>query len=59
MKFVTEFPHEVIEHADMGIVMSDGCRLSARVWMPADADQKPAPVILEHLPYRKRRSICG
>ena len=54
MKFVTEFPHDVVEHADMGIVMSDGCRLSARVWMPADADQKPAPVILEHLPYRKR-----
>lgn len=54
MKFVTEFPNEVIEHADMGIVMSDGCRLSARVWMPANADQKPAPVILEHLPYRKR-----
>ena len=54
MKFIDVFPHEVIEHADMGIMMSDGCRLSARVWMPADADQKPAPVILEHLPYRKR-----
>lgn len=54
MKFVTEFPNEVIEHADMGIVMSDGCRLSARVWMPANVAQKPAPVILEHLPYRKR-----
>jgi len=54
MKFLSEFPNEVIEHADMGIVMSDGCRLSARVWMPVNADQKPAPVILEHLPYRKR-----
>ena len=54
MKFETEFPHEVIEHADMGIVMSDGTRLSARVWMPNDAANNPVPVILEHLPYRKR-----
>ena len=38
----------------MPIVMSDGCRLSARVWMPVDADKNPAPVIFEHLPYRKR-----
>ena len=54
MKVVTEFPHEVVEHADMGITMSDGCRLSARVWMPVKAAQQPMPVILEHLPYRKR-----
>ena len=54
MKFVSEFPYEVMEHADMGIVMSDGCRLSARVWMPVGANENPAPVILEHLPYRKR-----
>lgn len=39
---------------DMGIVMSDGCRLSARVWMPEDAVSDPVPVILEYLPYRKR-----
>ena len=54
MKIVTEFPYEVVEHADMGITMSDGCRLSARVWMPVKAAQEPMPVILEHLPYRKR-----
>ncbi|MBS3652302.1 CocE/NonD family hydrolase [Pseudaminobacter sp. 19-2017] len=54
MKTVTEFPRKVIENPDMGIVMPDGCRLSARVWMPADADKNPVPVILEHLPYRKR-----
>lgn len=54
MKTVTDFPHQVIEHADMPIIMSDGCRLSARVWMPEGAVEKPAPVILEHLPYRKR-----
>ncbi|MBL8582418.1 MAG: CocE/NonD family hydrolase, partial [Rhizobiaceae bacterium] len=54
MKTITEFPRQVIEFADMGIVMPDGCRLSARVWMPVDADQSPVPAILEHLPYRKR-----
>ncbi|MGX5848739.1 CocE/NonD family hydrolase [Mesorhizobium sp. PL10] len=54
MKTVTEFPREVVEFPDMGIVMPDGCRLSARVWMPADASDDPVPAILEHLPYRKR-----
>ena len=54
MKTITEFPRDVVEFPDMGIVMPDGTRLSARVWMPADADQDPVPAILEHLPYRKR-----
>ena len=34
MTIRTEFPCRVIEHEDMGIVLPDGCRLSARVWMP-------------------------
>jgi predicted acyl esterase len=54
MKTITEFPRKVIEIPDMAIVMPDGCRLSARVWMPEDAEQNPVPAILEHLPYRKR-----
>ena len=54
MKTITEFPRKIVEFPDMAIVMPDGCRLSARVWMPADADQNPVPAILEHLPYRKR-----
>jgi putative CocE/NonD family hydrolase len=54
MKTVTSFPRQIVEHPDMGIVMPDGCRLSARVWMPVDAAADPVPVILEHLPYRKR-----
>ena len=54
MKTVTEFPRKVVEFPDMGIVMPDGCRLSARVWMPDDAGDDPVPAILEHLPYRKR-----
>ena len=47
-----EFPHQVVEHADLGIVLGDGCRLSARAWLPAAAGKYPA--ILEFLPYRKR-----
>jgi putative CocE/NonD family hydrolase len=43
---------DVIE--DIGIHMPDGCRLSARVWRPTDANNAPVPVILEYLPYRKR-----
>ena len=54
MKTVSEFPRKIVEYPDMGIIMPDGCRLSARVWMPEDAEQSPVPVILEHLPYRKR-----
>lgn len=34
--------------------MSDGCRLAARIWMPAAEGTAPVPAILEYLPYRKR-----
>jgi putative CocE/NonD family hydrolase len=33
--------------------MSDGCRLSARIWLPEDAEGQPVPAILEYIPYRK------
>ena len=39
---------------NLGIILSDGCRLSARTWMPENAYDSPVPVILEYLPYRKR-----
>ena len=44
----------ITEMPDMAIIMADGCRLSARVWMPADAVSNPVPAILEFLPHRKR-----
>jgi putative CocE/NonD family hydrolase len=47
-------PLSLIEDPDMGITLSDGCRLSARVWRPENSDTAPVPVILEYLPYRKR-----
>lgn len=43
----------------MEIILSDGCRLSARVWMPIDATEHPVPAILEYLPYRKRDGTCA
>ncbi|KUJ76999.1 peptidase S15 [Ruegeria marisrubri] len=45
---------DIEELPDLGIVMPDGCRLSARVWRPVDAHDDPVPAILEYLPYRKR-----
>ncbi len=52
-KIVTDLPHkiEVIDH--IWIPISDGARLSARVWLPEDADNNPVPAILEYIPYRK------
>ena len=54
MRHVTDFPREVTEIPDQGIILGDGCRLSARVWMPKDAPLDPVPAILEYIPYRKR-----
>jgi predicted acyl esterase len=50
----SDFPEAIIEIEDMGIAMPDGTRLSARVWMPADAATRPVPAVLEYIPYRKR-----
>ncbi|HID67971.1 MAG TPA: CocE/NonD family hydrolase, partial [Roseibacterium sp.] len=50
---------KIEELPDMGLVMSDGTRLSARVWRPVDAGKNPVPVILEYLPYRKRDGTCA
>src|SRR4029077_2855543 len=54
MKIIDRFPHavRVIEHC--WIPMPDGCRLAARLWLPADAERAPVPAILEYIPYRKR-----
>ena len=54
MKSVGQFPRRVEEIENYWIALSDGCRLAARLWRPADAEDAPVPVILEYLPYRKR-----
>ena len=45
---------EVEEQEDVGIILSDGCRLSSRIWMPKNSEAHPVPAILEYLPYRKK-----
>ena len=54
MKTVKSFPRKVREIPNTFITLPDGTRLAARIWMPADAEKNPVPVILEYLPYRKR-----
>lgn len=39
------------------IPLADGTRLAMRLWLPADADVAPVPVVLEYLPYRKRDGV--
>ncbi|MFD1861391.1 CocE/NonD family hydrolase [Planococcus chinensis] len=48
-----EFPHEVEVTDHVWIPMSDGTRLSAKLWIPKGATVHPVPAILEYLPYRK------
>ena len=54
MTIRSDFPHAITEIEDLGIPLPDGIRLSARVWMPADAASRPVPAVLEYIPYRKR-----
>jgi uncharacterized protein len=54
MKIIDRFPHAVRVIENCWIPMPDGCRLAARIWLPADAETIPVPAILEYIPYRKR-----
>ena len=54
MKIVDRFPCEVDVRDPVFIELSDGIRLAARIWLPADADENPVPAILEYLPYRRQ-----
>jgi hypothetical protein len=54
LRVVTEFPHAVRDVEHVAIPMPDGCRLAARLWLPAGAESAPVPAILEYIPYRKR-----
>jgi predicted acyl esterase len=49
----TDFPRRVRRIDHTWIVLSDGTRLAARIWLPQGADDDPVPAILEYLPYRK------
>ncbi|WP_322529040.1 CocE/NonD family hydrolase [Salinicola sp. LHM] len=54
MKIKQDFPHRVREIENQWIVLTDGTRLAARIWLPENAEATPVPAILEYLPYRKR-----
>ncbi|MCK0713672.1 CocE/NonD family hydrolase [Chromohalobacter sarecensis] len=54
MNIKHDFPNRVREIENQWIVLADGTRLAARIWLPEDAESKPMPAILEYLPYRKR-----
>ena len=53
MQIVSEYPHKLREIEHIEIMMPDGVRLAARIWLPKDAADAPVPAILEYLPYRK------
>jgi uncharacterized protein len=53
-KTIKSFPNKIREIENLFIPMSDGVKLAARMWIPADAEKKPVPAVLEYLPYRKR-----
>ena len=44
-----------VERVDVvRIAMADGVKLCGRLWLPADPARRPAPVVLEYIPYRTR-----
>lgn len=44
-----------VEHVSVvSIPMPDGVTLRGRLWLPADPQRRPAPVVLEYIPYRTR-----
>lgn len=49
-----EWPHSVEVIENEWICLADGECLAARIWLPENARQKPVPVIIEYIPYRKR-----
>ncbi|WP_405401304.1 CocE/NonD family hydrolase [Streptomyces sp. NBC_01104] len=53
MRHVDRLPHAVKQEDHVTITMSDGIRLSARIWRPITSDEEPVPAILEAIPYRK------
>ncbi len=54
MRTVASLPYEITEEDHVWIPVSDGVRLSARIWRPVASDGEPVPAILEYIPYRHR-----
>jgi len=45
---------KIKEWKHIWVPMPDGVRLSARIWLPEDAETDPVPLVVEYIPYRKR-----
>ncbi|HEY1878673.1 MAG TPA: CocE/NonD family hydrolase, partial [Caulobacteraceae bacterium] len=45
---------DVIENSF--VPLPDGFRLAVKLWIPQSAGSRPAPAVLEYIPYRKRDS---
>lgn len=43
----------------VAIAMRDGTILRGRLWLPAEPARRPAPVVLEYIPYRTRDSYSA
>ncbi|MGW0534794.1 CocE/NonD family hydrolase [Streptomyces sp. NPDC003032] len=54
MRHVGNLPYATKEEEHVVVPMSDGTRLSARIWRPTSSDDAPVPAVLEYIPYRKR-----
>ena len=52
-EYYESFPHSVQITEHVWIPLSDGCRLSAKLWLPENAESNPVPAVLEYIPYRK------
>jgi putative CocE/NonD family hydrolase len=59
MTIIDKFSNSVRRIEHFWITLKDGCRLSARMWLPDDAESHPVPAILEYIPYRKRDGTRG
>lgn len=51
---VTAFPRKTHVLDNVRIPLSDGVELSARIWLPVDADADPVPAVIEYIPFRYR-----
>lgn len=51
---VTAFPREIRVLDNVRVPLSDGIELSARIWLPVDAEANPVPAVIEYIPFRYR-----
>jgi len=58
-QIITDLPYKVNVAENQWITMSDGTKLSARIWYPEVEEDKKLPAILEYIPYRKNDGTRG